>query len=69
VNLLVFNLSIPTSIRGIDNSILDPANGRELRTKWNIAATDLALKFINNFSIFTSNPEITSLTDQGPKLS
>jgi len=69
VNLPVFNLSIPKSIRGVDDKILDPANGWESRTKWNIAATDLALKFINNFTKFTSNPETAKLADYGPKVS
>jgi phosphoenolpyruvate carboxykinase (ATP) len=69
VNLPVFNLSIPASIEGVDDAILDPANGWESRTKWNIAATDLALKFINNFSKFTSNPETAKLADHGPRVS
>lgn len=69
VNLPIFNVSIPTKIKGVDESILDPANGWELRTKWHIAASDLALKFINNFSKFTSNPETASLAEHGPKIS
>jgi phosphoenolpyruvate carboxykinase (ATP) len=69
VNLPVFNVSIPAKIKGVDESILDPANGWESRTKWHIAASDLALKFINNFSKFTSNPETASLVEHGPKIS
>jgi phosphoenolpyruvate carboxykinase (ATP) len=69
VNLPVFNVSVPTKIKGVDESILDPANGWESRTKWHIAASDLALKFINNFSKFTSNPETASLVEHGPKIS
>ena len=69
VILPVFNLSIPASIRGIDDNILDPGNGWESRTKWHIAASDLALKFINNFSKFTSNPETASLAAHGPFIS
>ncbi|OFY63126.1 MAG: phosphoenolpyruvate carboxykinase (ATP) [Bacteroidetes bacterium RBG_13_43_22] len=65
-NLPVFDLSVPVKVTGVDESILDPANGWESRTKWHIAATDLALKFINNFSKFTSNPEIASLVEHGP---
>lgn len=66
--LPIFNLSIPDSVEGVDSSILDPANGWESRLKWNIAATDLALKFINNFSKFSSNPESASLAAHGPVL-
>ncbi len=69
LNLPVFNVSIPAKIKGVDESILDPANGWESRTKWHIAASDLALKFINNFSKFTSNPETASLVEHGPKIS
>jgi phosphoenolpyruvate carboxykinase (ATP) len=69
VNLPIFNLSIPTSIKGVDDAILDPANGWGSRTKWHIAASDLALKFINNFSKFTSNPETASLAEHGPGIS
>jgi phosphoenolpyruvate carboxykinase (ATP) len=65
-NLPVFNLSIPSRVKGVDDSILDPANGWESKTKWRIAATDLALKFINNFSKFTSNTETASLVEYGP---
>jgi len=64
--LPVFNLSIPEKVKGVDDGILDPANGWESRTKWHTAATDLAWKFINNFSKFTSNPETASLAEHGP---
>ncbi len=67
--LPVFHLSIPVKIRGVNDSILDPANGWESRTRWHIAATDLALKFINNFSKFTSNKETADLVDAGPSIS
>jgi len=68
-NLPVFNLSIPMKVNGVDEKILDPANGWETRTKWHIAATDLALKFINNFAKFTSNPETAELVEAGPGIS
>lgn len=65
-SLPIFNLSIPHRVDGVDESILDPANGWESRTKWHIAVTDLAWKFISNFSKFTSNPETASLVEHGP---
>jgi len=62
----VFNLNIPDRIEGIDNNILDPGRVWESRSKWRVAATDLALKFINNFSKFTTNKETARLVDAGP---
>jgi phosphoenolpyruvate carboxykinase (ATP) len=66
VTLPVFNLNIPTSIKGVDPKILDPAKVWESPSKWRVAATDLALKFINNFSKFTGNKETASLISFGP---
>jgi len=65
-NLPIFNLSIPTNIAGVDSNILDPANGWESRTKWHTTASDLAMKFINNFNKFSSNPETANLAEHGP---
>jgi phosphoenolpyruvate carboxykinase (ATP) len=62
----VFRLSIPAHIDGIEDKILDPGNTWESTTKWRIAATDLALKFINNFTKFSSNKESAMLVDHGP---
>jgi phosphoenolpyruvate carboxykinase (ATP) len=64
----IFNLSFPVHIDGIDEDILDPSAAWESGIKWHIAATDLGLKFINNFSKFTSNPETASLAEHGPKV-
>jgi phosphoenolpyruvate carboxykinase (ATP) len=64
--LPVFNLNVPVSIKGVDDNILDPAKAWESATKWRVAATDLALKFINNFSKFNSNPETARLISSGP---
>ena len=64
--LPVFNLKIPSIIEGVDANILDPGKVWESPSKWRIAATDLALKFINNFSKFTANKETASLVNFGP---
>ncbi len=66
--LPVFNLSIPTRIEGVDSTILDPARAWNSPVKWHIAATDLALKFINNFSKFSSNEETLQLAEYGPRI-
>ncbi len=64
--LPVFNLNIPVKISGINSNILEPAKVWDSPIKWHIAATDLALKFINNFSKFCINHETASLTEFGP---
>jgi phosphoenolpyruvate carboxykinase (ATP) len=66
--LPVFNLRIPKRIEGVDDSILDPGKAWQSPVKWHIAANDLALKFINNFSKFTSNKETALLANYGPKI-
>jgi phosphoenolpyruvate carboxykinase (ATP) len=57
---------MPAKIEGIEGNTLDPAKAWESTSKWRVAATDLALKFINNFSKFTSNKESESLVSSGP---
>ncbi|MGB8491205.1 MAG: phosphoenolpyruvate carboxykinase (ATP) [Bacteroidales bacterium] len=64
----VFNLSIPVKIDGISSSLLDPSRAWSSPIKWHIAATDLALKFINNFSKFSSNDETKKLIEFGPRM-
>jgi len=64
--LPVFNLSIPLKINGVESNILDPGKVWSSREKWHLAATDLAIKFINNFSRFTSNEETAKLAEYGP---
>jgi phosphoenolpyruvate carboxykinase (ATP) len=66
--LPVFNLSIPDKIDGVNNNILDPSLAWSSPVKWHIAATDLALKFINNFSKFSSGEETARLEEFGPKI-
>jgi phosphoenolpyruvate carboxykinase (ATP) len=64
--LPVFNLNIPSIIDGIDDNLLDPGKAWLSPLKWHTAATDLALKFINNFTKFSSNKEAASLVAYGP---
>lgn len=64
----VFNLAIPSHIDGVDENILDPGMVWETPHKWRIAASDLAMKFILNFSKFALNEETAKLADAGPKL-
>ena len=64
----VFNLSIPETLHGVDENILDPGKVWDSPSKWHTAATDLALKFINNFDKFTVNNEVAKLAAYGPKV-
>jgi phosphoenolpyruvate carboxykinase (ATP) len=68
VALPLFNLNIPSCIKGIEGNILDPGKVWDSPSKWRVAATDLALKFINNFSKFTSNKETAGLVSSGPQI-
>jgi phosphoenolpyruvate carboxykinase (ATP) len=44
----VFNLSIPSKIEGVDDSILDPGKAWSSSAKWHIAATDLAVRLVDH---------------------
>lgn len=66
--LPVFNLSIPDKIDGVNSNLLDPGRAWDSPFKWHLAATDLALKFINNFNKFASNEETAALAEFGPKI-
>ena len=62
----IFRLSIPAHIDGIEDDILNPGKTWESFIKWRIAATDLGMKFINNFTKFSANREAAMLVDYGP---
>jgi len=66
INLPVFNFSIPESIEGVDESILDPGKAWDFYSRWHVSALDLALKFVNNFSKFITNEETANLAGHGP---
>ena len=68
INIPVFNLSVPSKIDGVDENILDPARAWDTPYRWRLAATDLALKFINNFSKFSGNEETANLPIMGPRI-
>lgn len=68
INLPVFNLNIPEKVDGVSASILDPSSAWSSPIKWHIAATDLAFKFINNFSKFAMNEEMALLAESGPNI-
>lgn len=64
----VFNLEVPTTLHGVDSSILDPRDTYQESKEWDAKADDLAHRFINNFAQYTDNDEGKSLVAAGPQL-
>ncbi|MCA3953029.1 phosphoenolpyruvate carboxykinase (ATP) [Vibrio vulnificus] len=64
----IFNLEIPTSLPGVDPTILDPRDTYVDPLQWESKAQDLAQRFINNFAKYTDNAEGQSLVAAGPQL-
>ncbi|KIP79248.1 phosphoenolpyruvate carboxykinase [Vibrio harveyi] len=64
----IFNLEVPTSLPGVDPSILDPRETYVDPLQWESKAKDLAERFINNFDKYTDNAEGKALVQAGPKL-
>jgi len=65
--LPVFNLSIPASVPGVPDELLDPRRAWGSSDKWKEAAGSLAEKFIKNFNKFTANAETAKLVSSGPE--
>lgn len=63
-----FNLTIPTSLPGVDPKILDPRDTYQDVAQWDEKAKDLAGRFIKNFNKFTGNAAGKALVAAGPKL-
>ena len=64
----IFNLEVPTSLPGVETSILDPRNTYADASEWEAKAQDLAKLFIENFNDFTDTAEGKSLVSAGPIL-
>ncbi|MFC2090058.1 phosphoenolpyruvate carboxykinase (ATP) [Bacteroidota bacterium] len=63
-----FNLEIPLSLNGVDDSILDPRDTYADPAEWDKKARNLAERFIANFAQFTDNEEGKKLVEAGPQL-
>jgi phosphoenolpyruvate carboxykinase (ATP) len=63
-----FGLRIPNSIKGINDSLLNPRNLWTDPNEWDIQAKKLAQKFIDNFENFTDTEHGVGLRAGGPKL-
>jgi phosphoenolpyruvate carboxykinase (ATP) len=64
----VFNLEIPTTLEAVDTTILDPRSTYTNAADWDAKASDLAGKFIANFSQYADNEEGKNLIQAGPQL-
>ena len=63
-----FNLEVPTSLKDVDDKILDPRDTYEDNKEWEEKAKDLAGRFIKNFEKYTDNEEGKALVAAGPQL-
>ncbi|NCO47234.1 MAG: phosphoenolpyruvate carboxykinase (ATP), partial [Vibrio sp.] len=64
----IFNLEVPTSLPGVNPTILDPRDTYVDPLQWTSKAEDLASRFINNFAKYTDNAEGKALVAAGPQL-
>jgi phosphoenolpyruvate carboxykinase (ATP) len=66
--LPVFNLHIPKMVPGVDSCILNPRNSWNNPEDWDVAAKNLAEKFIKNFEQFADNQDTKELITSGPQI-
>ncbi|WP_297481221.1 phosphoenolpyruvate carboxykinase (ATP) [uncultured Photobacterium sp.] len=64
----IFNLTVPTSLPGVDPTILDPRDTYTDPLQWQSKAEDLADRFITNFDKYTDTQEGQQLVTAGPQL-
>ena len=63
-----FNLEVPTSLPGVNPSILDPRDTYADPKEWETKAQDLAARFTKNFVKYTGNEAGKALVKAGPQL-
>ena len=63
-----FNLEVPTSLKEVDDKILDPRDTYTDVKEWDDKAKNLAELFIKNFEKYTDNEEGKALVAAGPQL-
>ncbi|EFL92670.1 phosphoenolpyruvate carboxykinase [Candidatus Regiella insecticola LSR1] len=66
--LPIFNLKFPTTLPGVDASILDPRNTYSSFNQWQQKAETLAQRFITNFDQYTDTPAGKALISAEPKI-
>ena len=66
--LPIFNFAVPVSLPGVSEAVLNPRSSFEDDNIWKDRATELALKFIENFKKFADSKTGLALTEAGPQL-
>jgi len=66
--LPIFNLSVPTTLPGVDSQVLDPRSSYQSVDEWQARAKNLASLFVENFAQYTDNEQGRSLVGAGPVL-
>ena len=66
--LPIFNLIMPKTLAGLDNSILDPRSSYDDAVEWERRARHLGGLFIENFEKFTDTDSGRALVAAGPQL-
>lgn len=67
-HLPLLNLTIPTSLPGVNEKLLDPRNTYLDVEEWEEKAIDLSKKYIDNFTLYTDTEEGKRLVNAGPQL-
>ena len=63
-----FDFEVPTSLPGVDPTILDPRDTYANASEWEEKAKDLAARFQKNFVKYTGNEAGKALVSAGPQL-
>ena len=64
----IFDLEVPTELKGVDTGILDPRDTYADPATWEEKAKDLAGRFIKNFSKYEGNEAGKALVSAGPHI-
>jgi phosphoenolpyruvate carboxykinase (ATP) len=62
------NLTVPVSLPGVSEGILDPRSTYEDKALWEKKAKDLSARYIKYFEQYTSTPEGKALVPSGPQI-
>ncbi|OGT21612.1 MAG: phosphoenolpyruvate carboxykinase (ATP) [Gammaproteobacteria bacterium RIFCSPHIGHO2_02_FULL_42_13] len=64
----IFNLTIPTQLKGVDAHILNPKRAWTDKNAYDVALENLAARFARNFERFSNTPTGRALQTAGPVL-
>ena len=64
----IFDFEVPTSLPGVDPTILDPRDTYAEASEWETKAKDLAERFVKNFKKYEGNEAGKALVSAGPQI-